>query len=234
MKVIVTESQFSRVILKEEGREQGEPIKNLEIIQTDPDRWYEIALGYILKGIGYGDIIVTDDMGTSDVIRIIRQMSSDGKATKGPKVLYKNSLDSLYIGTHGKPNQAGCGKFRINDTNGMKFLKYLAPFTKPTTKVQFTGCYTGNDPFFVSRMATALGVDEVIAATDSYYPARDGFPFYDPVPAGYLISCPSMDKIKNKDFILPQKPDFGKSHRELDDEEIEKRIKQIGCKVLNS
>jgi hypothetical protein len=233
MKIILSEEQFRRVILNEQQeREKGVPIKHLSIIQPKPGNWFEQSIGYITKSSGIGDILVTSDMSTKDVLKIIKEMSSEGRAywDKGPKVLYKNSLDSLYIGTHGGTNKVGCGKFVIDDTNGMRFLKYLSPFTKPTTKVEFTGCYTGNDPYFVSRMATALGVNEVIAATSTYYPGR----WWDNVPAGYLISCPSIDKIKNKDIssVASQIPK-GAVHKELSEEEVEKRIKQLGCKILN-
>ena len=47
MKIILSEEQFKRIILNEqEEREQGDPIKHLSIIQTNPDKWYERALGW--------------------------------------------------------------------------------------------------------------------------------------------------------------------------------------------
>ena len=210
-------------------REKGTPITNLRINQPLPNDWFEQSIGYISKAIGYSDIFVSSDMSTADVVKIMKSMSSDNKRFWGtPKVLYENSLESLEFGTHGEINQAGCGRFYINDSDGMGFLKYVSKFTTPTTKVYFTGCYTGNDPFFISRMAAALGVNEVVANTSKYYPGR----FWNHVPDGYRIACPSINKIKDKEIKLkaltPQEVQLP-----LEDEEIKDRINQLGCRILN-
>jgi len=158
-------------------------------------------------------------------------MSSDGRAFWGtPKVLYPNSLDTLLIGTHGGIRSAGCGKFVISDgSNSLKFLKRLSKFTKPTTEVFFTGCFTGEDPYFIGKLASALGVNEVTASTDAFYPGR----FWDHIPQGHYITCPPIEElIPDVDKTLPGFDD--KLNNGQSDErqgEITKRITKIGCRL---
>ena len=258
-KIIITESQYRRLLKEQDyqydtssppkttttsthlkndtkkGRPNGKPIKNLSIIQPNNKSSFEQGLGYIMKATGIADILVTSDMGFSSVIKVLRKMSSDGRGYWGtPKVLYPNSLDTLLIGTHGGNRSAGCGRFTITDqsdynTNGFKFLEYLSRFTKPSTKVFFTGCFTGEDPYFIGKLASALGVNEVTASTDAFYPGR----FWDHIPQGHYITCPPIEElIPDVDKTLPGFDD--KLNNGQSDErqgEITKRITKIGCRL---
>ena len=74
MKIKLTESQFNRVILKEENS-----ITKLVIAQGKPSKSYEVGASVVAKAVGLVDISVTPNMSTKDVTNEIELLAQKGK-----------------------------------------------------------------------------------------------------------------------------------------------------------
>ena len=184
MKVKLTEQQFRRVILKEDwpGMDifDSGPVEELNIVQ--PRGEIEAFLVKAGKALGIIDVMVRG--GFNRVKNDIEKLVTEGKLNM------EKPLKKLMIGTHGSPWDAGCGRFTFDvddedDAESYNFLRYLSQFLTKSTKVFFTGCYSGTNPIFLSKMAKALGVEKVTASTGIYFPAINK------VTDGSFITCKS-------------------------------------------
>ena len=169
MKIKLTESQFNRVILKEENS-----ITKLVIAQGKPSKSYEVGASVVAKAVGLVDISVTPNMSTKDVTNEIELLAQKGKLISG-------GLDEVSISTH----KTGCYPFNY-DIVGSKYLEYkgrdgfvrddavkfweiLSKYCKPSTQIFLGGCSVANNPEVVYQIAKTVGC-EVTAPTGTYNP----------------------------------------------------------------
>jgi hypothetical protein len=249
MKIKLTESQFRRVILKEqEGpfkytwddvttsdptpdqikySNEGKglfnlfgPIEELNIVQPGTDS-IEKGLVYIGKALGIVDIMVRG--GFQQVKKDIEELVKEGKLN------FEKPLKKLMIGTHGGYASMGCGPFTfdVNDekgANSYNFLRYLSQFLNKNTKVFFTGCYSGSDPIFLIKIANALGVEKVTASTGKYFPAINK------VIDGSFITCEARDIEWWERARFPGQGISAERSRKG----LKEKLKLVGCTLSNS
>jgi len=253
MKVKLTEQQFRRVILKEQWMPGitffgSDPIEELNIVQPGKDI-IEKGLVYIGKAIGVVDIIVRG--GFQQVKKDIEELVKEGKLN------LEKPLKKLMIGTHGTEWSAGCGPFRfvMNDEDtaeSYNFLRYLSQFLNKSTKVFFTGCYSGTNPIFLNKMANALGVEKVTASTGAYFPAinkvLDGSfitckstPQPDIGPEEWELETPmgwvkwTPEEKKHMGNILRRTQGKGTDEvKKYKEEKLEEKLKTMGCTLSSS
>ena len=190
MKIKLTEQQFRRVILKEQLMPgitffESDPIEELGIVQPGKDI-IEKGLAYIGKAIGIVDIIVRG--GFQQVKKDIEELVKAGKLN------LEKPLKKITLVAHATSRRTGCGQFSFGSgmsdgDESYKFLQFLSQFTNSNTKVFIGGCHSGSNPRFLNTMATALGVNEIVAPTGFYNPATNlswdkEFPYL-----GEFITC---------------------------------------------
>tara|TARA_R110000824_G_scaffold105062_1_gene248843 strand:+ start:151 stop:927 length:777 start_codon:yes stop_codon:yes gene_type:complete len=251
MKVKLTEQQFRRVILKEDwpGMDifDSGPVEELNIVQ--PRGEIEAFLVKAGKALGIIDVMVRG--GFNRVKNDIEKLVTEGKLNMD------KPLKKLMIGTHGSPWDAGCGRFTFDvddedDAESYNFLRYLSQFLTKSTKVFFTGCYSGTNPIFLSKMAKALGVEKVTASTGIYFPALNK------VLDGSFITCKATsnndigsnegevetpmgwvkwtpEEKKHMGDILRRTQGKGTDEvKKYKEERLEEKLKTMGCTLSSS